>query len=77
MAKKPRVDYLSFGFLDAIGFMIGCLAAYWLGKLIGLDVFAPDNKNASLGGIVLVGLGGGMGLQWVRRWQQSRRSRDD
>ena len=27
--------------------------------------------------VVLVGLGGGMGLQWVRRWQQSRRSRDD
>jgi hypothetical protein len=28
-------------------------------------------------GIVLVGLGGGLGSQWARRWQQGRQNKDD
>ena len=57
------------GLSDAIGFIGGALLAFWLGRLIGLDIFAPGYGNASVGGIVLVGLGGGIGLQLARRWR--------
>jgi hypothetical protein len=77
MAKKRSVNFLSVGFSDAIGFVGGCLIAYGLGKLIGMDVFAPGYDNASMGGIVLVGLGGGLGLQWARRWQQGRQDKEE
>ena len=77
MAKKPRVDFLAVGISDAIGFVIGCLTGYGLGKLIGMDVFARGYDNSSMGGIVLVGLGGGLGLQLARRWQQGRQDKDE
>ncbi|MEI6660948.1 MAG: hypothetical protein WCL01_02420 [Comamonadaceae bacterium] len=41
-------------------------------KQVELDLFAPGYGNASIFAILLVGLGGGLGLQWARRWQQSR-----
>ncbi|NBT93236.1 MAG: hypothetical protein EBT37_11810 [Betaproteobacteria bacterium] len=66
MARKSRVDFLAVGFSDAIGFVIGCL----------MDVFARGYDNSSMGGIVLVGLGGGLGLQLARRWQQGRQRQD-
>ena len=62
------------GLSDAIGFVGGALLGYWLGRLLGLDVFAQGYDNASIFGIVLVGLGGGMGLQGARRWRN--RSKD-
>ncbi len=77
MAKKPRVNFLAVGISDALGFIVGCLAGYGLGKLIGMDVLTPGYDNSSLVGIVLVGLGGGLGLQWARRWQQGRRDKDE
>jgi membrane protein YqaA with SNARE-associated domain len=77
MAKKPRVNFLAVGILDAIGFVLGCMAGYGLGKLMGMDVLARGPDNASLGGIVLVGLGGGLGLQLARRWQQGRQRQDE
>ena len=77
MEKKPRVDFLAVGISDAIGFVVGCLTGYWLGKLIGMDVFARGYDNSSMGGIVLVGLGGGLGLQLARRWQQGRKYKDE
>lgn len=77
MARKSRVDFLALGFSDALGFVGGCLVAFWLGQWIGLDVFAPGYNAASMGGIALVGLGGGLGLQWARRWQQGRRDCND
>ena len=77
MAKKSRVDFLAVGISDAIGFVVGCLTGYWLGKLIGMDVFARGYDNSSMGGIVLVGLGGGLGLQLARRWQQQRKDKDE
>jgi hypothetical protein len=57
------------GVSDAIGFVGGALLGYWLGRLFGLDIFAAGYGNASVGGIVLVGLGGGIGLQLARRWR--------
>jgi hypothetical protein len=57
------------GLGDAIGFVGGALLGFWLGRLIGFDIFASGYGNASVGGIVLVGLGGGAGLQVARRWR--------
>jgi hypothetical protein len=61
------------GLTDAIGFVGGALAAYWIGKLFGFDPLAPGYGGSTLGGIVLVGLGGGLGLQVARRWRAKAR----
>jgi predicted lipid-binding transport protein (Tim44 family) len=68
MDKKLLIEGLS----DAIGFIGGALAGFWLGRLLGLDVFSAGYGNASIFGIVLVGLGGGLGLQGARRWRAAR-----
>jgi hypothetical protein len=57
------------GVSDAVGFVAGALLGYGLGQMLGLDIFAPGYGNASVGGIVLVGLGGGIGLSLARRWR--------
>lgn len=57
------------GLSDAIGFVGGALLGFWIGRWLGLDIFAPGYGNASVGAIVLVGLGGGVGLQLARRWR--------
>lgn len=57
------------GLSDAVGFVGGALLGFWAGRLLGLDVFAAGYGGASIGGIVLVGLGGGLGLQLARRWR--------
>ncbi len=64
------------GLSDAIGFVGGALLGFWLGRLLGLDIFAPGYGNASIGGILLVGLGGGGGLQLARRWQKRKNKPD-
>ena len=64
------------GLSDAIGFVGGALLGFWLGNLLGLDIFAPGYGNASIGGILLVGLGGGGGLQLARRWQKRTTNKD-
>ena len=64
------------GLSDAIGFVGGALLGFWLGRLLGLDIFAPGYGNASIGGILLVGLGGGGGLQLARRWQKRKAKKD-
>ena len=64
------------GLTDAVGFLGGSLLGFGLGHLFGLDIFANGYSNSVIGGIVLVGLGGGMGLQGVRRWRQSRNKND-
>ena len=60
------------GLSDAIGFVGGALLGFWVGQLIGWDIFEPGYGNASMGGILLAGLGGGLGLQLARRWQRAR-----
>ena len=57
------------GVSDAIGFLGGALLGFWAGHLLGLDIFAPGYGNSTIGAIVLVGLGGGLGLQLARRWR--------
>ncbi len=58
------------GLSDAIGFVGGALLGFWVGQLSGLDIFAAGYNSTSTIGIVLVGLGGGVGLQLARRWRK-------
>ena len=58
------------GLSDAIGFVGGALTGFWVGQLLGVDIFSAGYNNASIAGIVLVGLGGGLGLQGARRWRR-------
>ena len=44
-------------------------------RLLGLDLFAEGYGAASVAGIALVGLGGGLGLNLARRWRNARASR--
>jgi hypothetical protein len=57
------------GVSDAVGFVGGALLGFWAGRLLGLDLFAPGYGSASIGAILLVGLGGGIGLQLARKWR--------
>jgi len=66
-------NLLEEGLSDAVGFVGGALLGFWLGRLIGWDVFASGYEINSIGGIVLVGLGGGLGLQLAKRWQACRK----
>ena len=61
------------GLSDAIGFVGGALLGFWIGRLIGFNIFDAGYSNNSIFGIVLVGLGGGLGLQLARRWRNRQR----
>lgn len=65
------------GISDAVGFVGGALLGFWIGRLLGLDIFAPGYGNSAIGGIVLVGLGGGFGLQLARRWRRQRENKNN
>jgi hypothetical protein len=67
---------LKEGLSDAIGFVGGALAAYWIARWLGLDLFAEGYNGGSIGAIVAIGLGGGLGLQAARRWRAASASRD-
>ena len=60
------------GVSDAVGFVGGALAGYWLGQLLGWDIFSEGYNGTSIGAIVLVGLGGGGGLQLARAWRRAQ-----
>jgi hypothetical protein len=65
------------GLTDAIGFVAGALAGGGLALAFGLNMFDPGYSNNSIFAIVLVGLGGGVGLQLARRWRASRKKAED
>lgn len=71
----PTHRLLVEGVSDAVGFVGGALAGFWLGRLLGIDIFSEGYGTDSVVGIVLVGLGGGLGLQLARRWRAVRRGR--
>ncbi|MGQ2978868.1 MAG: hypothetical protein ACT6Q9_04125 [Polaromonas sp.] len=71
MADDTR-KLLIEGLSDAVGFIGGALLGFWIGRLAGLNIFAEGYGNAAIGGIVLVGLGGGLGLQVARRWRRAQ-----
>jgi hypothetical protein len=57
------------GLTDAIGFIVGALLGYGLGVAFGLNLFAEGYGTGSIVAILLVGIGGGMGLQAARRYR--------
>ena len=63
------------GSSDAIGFVGGALLGWGLAHVLGFDLFATGYGAGSIAAIVMVGLGGGLGLQMARRWRRSRLSR--
>ena len=65
------------GLSDAVGFVGGALLGFWIGRFFDLDIFAQGYGNASIVGIVLVGLGGGVGLQLARRWRKRSNAKDE
>lgn len=65
------------GISDALGFMGGAVAGFWVGRLVGWNIFAAGYGNESIAGIVLVGLGGGLGLQLARRWLASQQANSE
>jgi len=56
------------GITDAVAFVVGGLVGYGIGRLLGLDIFAPGYGLDAMGGIVLVGLGAGLGRRMLRSW---------
>jgi hypothetical protein len=60
------------GLSDAVGFVGGALLGFWIGRLLGLDIFAPGYGNASMGAILLVGLGSGLGVKLARMWRAAQ-----
>ena len=63
------------GLADAVGFVGGSLLAFWLGRLFGLNIFDAGYNNSTIFAIVLVGLGGGLGLQMARRVRAAQRAK--
>ena len=57
MPEPKKIDFFAVGLSDAIGFLGGSLGGYWIGKLLGMDIFAPGYGVASTVAILLVGLG--------------------
>jgi hypothetical protein len=72
-----RNKLLLEGLSDAIGFVGGALLGFWCARLLGLDIFAAGYSTASVGGIALVGIGGGIGLQLARRWRAAQAAKPD
>ena len=63
------------GLADAVGFIGGSLMAFWLGRLLGLNIFDAGYSNSTILGIVMVGIGGGLGLQVARRVRATQRAK--
>jgi hypothetical protein len=55
------------GLTDAAGFVAGALLGFWIGQLLGWDIFAPGYGTTALLGLALCGIGGGAGVQLARR----------
>lgn len=75
MSDNTTGKLLANGVADAVGFVGGALLGFWAGQWLGADIFAPGYGTASLLGIALVGLGGGLGLHAARRWQTRRQDK--
>ena len=62
------------GLADAVGFVGGSLISFWLGRLFGFDIFDAGYSNTTIAGIVMVGVGGGLGLQIARYLRAQQRA---
>jgi hypothetical protein len=60
---------MKLGIAQAVLFVLGALLGRGLGLLLGLDAFgAAGYGNKEIFGILLIGLGGGGGVQLARAW---------
>ena len=70
-----RQPLLKEGFADAIGFLGGSVAGFWIGRWLGLDIFAAGYGPGTLVAILLVSLGGGIGLQAANWWGTKQKNK--
>jgi hypothetical protein len=54
----------------------GALLGFWAGQLLGWDIASAGYGPSATGAIVLIGVGGGVGLQLARRWRRLQRKDD-
>nr|WP_274708866.1 hypothetical protein [Variovorax sp. S12S4] len=60
---------LKLGVAQAVLFVAGALLGRWIGLQLGLDAFGANGYgNREIFGILLIGLGGGCGVQLARAW---------
>ncbi|MGJ7555236.1 hypothetical protein ACSFBX_09175 [Variovorax sp. RB2P76] len=65
----PTGQLMKLGIAQAVLFVVGALLGRGLGLLLGLDAFgAAGYGNREIFGILLIGLGGGGGVQLARAW---------
>lgn len=65
----PTGQLMKLGLVQAVLFVVGALLGRGLGLLLGLDAFgAAGYGNREIFGILLIGLGGGGGVQLARAW---------
>jgi hypothetical protein len=69
MSTSPWIE----GVIDAIGFIVGALIGFGVGQLLGFDLFSAGYGTASIVGILMVGVGGGAGVQVARALKARRR----
>lgn len=64
---------LAEGLTDAGGFVAGFVLALMLARLLGFDPMVAGYGNSAIAGMVMVGFGGGLGVQLARRWRAARK----
>jgi hypothetical protein len=68
-AQHPVGQLLKLGVAQAVLFVLGALLGRWVGLQLGLDAFGAGGwGNSEIFGILLIGLGGGAGVQLARAW---------
>lgn len=73
MEPKLR-DAMKEGVADACGFVLGALAGWGLGRLLGFDfIGTPDYGPRAMVGLVFIVLGCGAGKWLSRRWLAQQR----
>ena len=72
---KPALrNALKEGLADACGFVLGALAGWSLGRLLGFDFVASPGYDArSMAGLVFILFGCGLGKWLARRWLGQQR----
>jgi hypothetical protein len=68
-SRHSTRQLMLLGLAQAVLFVVGALLGRWLGLALGLDAFGPGGYSYSaIFGILLIGLGGGAGVQLARAW---------
>jgi len=68
MAQPDFDRAMREGLADAVGFVLGALAGWWLGRQFGIDFIASPEWNArQMVGLVLIVAGCGVGRFIARR----------